>query len=138
MEENKNKKIDAFFKKQFQDIPLESPSKDFTSNIMDMIQQEEVSTTAAYKPLISKKVWILVAAAFTAVFFIPFQKTEGSLLSEVSFDLSFLQNISFSNVFDGISVSSTVFYGFLFFGIMLLIQVLFLKDHFNKRITTGL
>ena len=138
MEENKNKKIDAFLKKQIQDIPLDTPSSDFMSNVMNQIQLVEVSTATKYKPLISRKVWIFLAAAVAAIFFIPFQKKEGGLLEKVSLDFSFLDKIDVSSFFDGLSVSNTVFYGLLFFCIMILVQVFYLKDYFSKRIASGL
>ncbi len=138
MEENKNQQIDAFLKKQLQEIPLESPSKNFTSNIMDVLQEKESSIATLNKPLISKKVWIFVAAAIVAVFFIPFQKTEDSLLNKVSLDFSFLEKINLSGIFDGISISSTSAYVAFFFTIMIFIQVVFLKNHFNKRIEASL
>ena len=138
MEENKQTQIDAFLKKQLQDIPLERPSQNFTSNIMDAIQQEESTATIKYKPLISKKVWFLVAAAIAAIFFIPFQKKEGGLLEKVSLDFSFLDELNVSGLFSGLSVSTTVFYGLLLFAVMMLIQVVYLKGYFAKRIATGL
>ncbi len=138
MEENKNKQLDAFLKKQIQDIPLESPSKDFTSNIMDVLQEKESVVTTIYKPLISKKVWIFVAAAIAAIFFIPFQDSEEGLLSKVSFDFSFLEKLNLSGILDGVNVSSTSLYVAFFFTTMIFIQVVFLKNHFNKRIETGL
>jgi hypothetical protein len=139
MEENKNTQLDAFLKKQIQDIPLESPSTKFTSNIMDVIQQEESAVVIKYKPLISKKIWFAVAAAVAAIFFfIPLQKKEGGLLEKVSFDFSFLDQVNVSGLFSGLSVSTTAFYGLLFFAIMILIQVVYLKGYFAKRIDMGL
>jgi hypothetical protein len=138
MEENKDTQIDAFLKKQLQDLPLESPSQNFTANIMDVIQQEESAASIQYKPLISKKIWFLVAAAITAIFFIPFQKTEGSLLEKVSFDFSFLDQVKVSELFSGLSVSTTVFYGLLLFAVMMFVQVVYLKGYFAKRIDTAL
>ena len=138
MEENKQQQIDAFLQKHIQDIPLESPSRDFTSHIMNAIQQEEASSVIKYKPLISKKVWFLVAAAVAAIFFIPFQKEKGGWLEEVSFDISFMEKINLSELFSGLSVSTTVFYGLLLFAIMILVQVIYLKGYFDKRIATGL
>ena len=76
MEDNKNKQMDAFLKKQIQELPLESPSKDFTSNIMSVLNKE-TSKTTQYVPLISKKVWIGIAALFVAGIFYSFSKTRG-------------------------------------------------------------
>lgn len=138
MEENKNKHIDAFLQKQLQDLPLESPSKRFTSNIMDAIQQEESAVSVKYKPLISKKIWFFIIPAVVAIFFIPFQKEEGGMLEKVSFDFSFLDDINLSGLFSGFSVSTTVFYGLLFFAVMIFVQVVYLKGYFARRISTEL
>lgn len=139
MEENRNTQLDAFLKKQLQEIPLESPSQNFTANIMDVIQQEESAVVIKYKPLISKKIWFVVAAAVVAIFFfIPFQKKEGGLLEKVSLDFSFMDQINFSGAFSGLSVSTIAFYGLLFFAVMIFIQVVYLKGYFAKRIATGL
>ena len=56
MEENKNTQLDAFLKKQIQEIPLETPSQNFTSNIMDVLHDETAYSRIQYKPLISKKI----------------------------------------------------------------------------------
>ncbi len=136
MEENKNPQIDAFLKKQIQEIPLESPSKDFTQNLMGILTQEE-SKAIQYEPLISKRVWAGISALVTVfiafLLFNPFQKQEGSLLEKVPIDFSFLDQISFSGLFDGLSVSNVTLYGLLLFSMMISIQVFYLKGYFSKR-----
>lgn len=136
MEENKNKQLDAFLKKQIQEIPLDTPSQNFTSNIMDVLNKEAI-TQIQYKPLISKKIWFAVAAVILAVILIPFQKQEGGLLEKVSLDFSFLDKLNFS-VFEGLAVSNTAFYGLLFFAIMISVQVVYLKGYMDKKMDTGL
>lgn len=138
MEENKNKQLDAFLKKQIKELPLESPSKNFTATIMSKLQTESAFSHIQYKPLISKKIWFAVAAIVVAVLLIPFQKKEGGLLEKVSIDFSFLDKVSFSGLLDGLSVSTTAFYGLLFFAIMIFVQVVYLKGYFDRKITTGL
>ena len=132
MEENK--KLDAFLKKQIQEMPLESPSKNFTSNIMDILNDEKVPVKIQYKPLISKKIWLAVVAVIVAVMFIPFQKQEGGLLEKVTIDFSFLEKVSFSGLLDGVNVSTTAFYGLLFFAVMILIQITYLKQYVNRKL----
>lgn len=138
MEENNNIQTDAFLKKHIQEIPLESPSIDFTKNLMGVLSNEEVSKVTKYVPLISKKFWIglltIVAASVIALLLIPFQKGEGSLLEKVPIDFSFLDNVNFSGMFDGMSVSSTTFYGVVLFSIMIFIQIFYLKGYLNKKV----
>lgn len=137
MEENKKLQLDAFVKKQIQETPLESPSKDFTKDIMGVLTEIQTSKATKYVPLISKKAWLFVAAIFIAIFFIPFQEKEGGLiegwLEKTSIDLSFLDKINIAGFFDGFSVSNATMYGLLLFSIMILVQVYYLKGYFTKK-----
>lgn len=136
MEDNKNKQMDAFLRKHIQEIPLESPSKDFTNTIMGVLE-EEASLKAQYTPLISKKIWVgiatLITAFIVALFVIPFQKQQDSLLDKVPLDFSFLDRISFSGLFEGLSISSSTFYAMLLFSIMIGVQIFYIKGYFSKR-----
>lgn len=134
MEENKNTQLDAFLKKQLQGIPRETPSQNFTANIMDILNDEKVSVKIQYKPLISKKVWLAVATIIVAVILIPFQKQEGGLLEKVVIDFSFMNKLSFSGLLDGVTVSNTAFYGLLLFAVMILVQITYLKQYVNRKI----
>lgn len=140
MEDKNDKQIDAFLKNQIQEMPLESPSKDFTMNIMSVLEKE-TSKSIEYSPLISKKVWMgiatLIAASVLILIFIPFQNQGESILDKVSLDFSFLENVSLSGVFDGLSISSTTFYGILLFSVMIFVQIFYIKGYFSKR-TSGL
>lgn len=136
MEENKKLQLDAFVKEGIQNTPLESPSKDFTKNIMGVLREIEVSeSTTRYVPLISKKIWFVIAAIVAIIFVIPFQKQEGGMLEIVSIDFSFLDKINLMGVFEGLSISTTTLYGLLLFFVMILVQVYYLKGYFNKRIS---
>ena len=133
MEESKNKQLDVFFKEQIQEIPLEAPTKDFTKNVMQSIQLENVNSTM-YRPLISKKVWFVAAAAIIALFFIPFPQKEGGMLDKIPIDFSFVDQISLDGVFSGISVSNTTIYALLLFLGMIAIQIFYLKGYFERKI----
>ncbi|MEQ6124712.1 hypothetical protein AAON49_10955 [Pseudotenacibaculum sp. MALMAid0570] len=132
MEENNNKQVDAFLKKQLQEIPLESPSIDFTNHIMSVLDKESSKSTQ-YVPLISKKVWFAIVAVIVALFFIPFQKQEDSILDKVPIDFSFLDKVNLSGVFEGFSISSATFYAMLLFSIMIFVQIFYIKGYFSKR-----
>jgi len=137
MEENRNSQIDTFLKKQLKEIPLESPSKDFTKNLMGIISAEETSKVTMYVPLISKKAWTgiasLVAILSLVLVFVPFQKEEESLLNKIPLDFSFLTKISFSGVIEALSVSNTTLYTMVLFSILVFAQIFYLKGYFTKR-----
>lgn len=130
MEENKHtEKLDAFAKKYIKEIKQEQPSLDFTRSIMQTISKENTSKVIKVKALISKRAWSLIAVIVLAAIFIPLKTSEKSFINFPEINFSFMDKIQFP-VF---SVSNTVLYAVLFFGIMFFAQVVFLKNHFNKR-----
>jgi hypothetical protein len=134
MGENKHiKELDAFAKKYIQEIEIESPSKDFTSSLMQTLLAEQKSSVFKTTPLISKKVWVLIFGLIIAAILIPFGSSEKSLVNFPKIDFSFFDKIQMPNLFDSIALSNTVLYSIFFFGLMILVQIIFLKNHFNKR-----
>ena len=140
MEENNNKQIDAFLQKHIQEIPLESPSNDFTSNLMEILVEEETSTATQYAPLISKKGWLgigtIVLVSLLGLFFGTSEKQGESILDKVSLDFSFLSKFNLSGTMEGFSMPSVMFFGALLFSISLLIQVLYIKGYLNNKIAS--
>jgi hypothetical protein len=134
MEENKHiKEFDTFAKKYLKEIKTESLSKDFTASLMNKIVLENSKSVINTKALISKKVWVVIFASVLAVVLIPFKASEKSLITMPKLDFSFLEKIQIPNLLENVSVSNTVMYAILFFGLMFMVQVIFLKNHFNKR-----
>jgi hypothetical protein len=131
LEEIKNSnELDAFAKKYVKEIKLESPSNDFTTSLMSKIVSEhQVKSVFTAKALISKKGWFVISLFILAVIFIPFQSPEKSLISFPDFNFSFFDKIEIPDF----SFSNAVLCAILFFGLMFLAQVFFLKNHFTKR-----
>ena len=137
MGENKNiEELDAFAKKYVKEIKSETPSLDFTSNLMNSIQQlEMVKSAIVYKPLISKKAWLFIFVAIIAVIFIPFHSSEKGLFSLPEVNFSFLNKLNFSGMFQDVNVSNTTVIIALVFGVLLSIQIVYLKGFFEKRLS---
>lgn len=134
MGENKHiKELDAFAKKYVQEIEQEKPSIDFTASIMNKIDLESRSEVFKTKALITKKGWFVISLLVSAVIFIPFNKSEKSVLNLPELDFSFFNKIQIPSLFESFSVSNTVLYAVVFFGLMFFAQVVFLKNHFNKK-----
>jgi len=134
MKENDNKHLDNFTKKIIKKTTLESPSIHFTSNIMSQVTALNKNTITIYKPLISKKSWILIALGFISLcaYLIFNTETEqSSWLSTLNFNA--LTNNKLTNVLSGFTVSKTLTYAVALFGLMLCIQIPFLKNYFDKR-----
>lgn len=135
MKENANKHLDNFTKKIIQKASLEHPSIYFTSEIMSQVTTLHSNQATVYKPLISKKLWVLMALGFILLcfyFVLGAEKQEESWFSAL--DFSVLSKNKFANVFSDFTISETLKYGLLFFGLMLCIQILFLKNYFDKRL----
>ena len=133
MEENKQTQLDAFLQKQLQEIPRETPSVNFTANIMNRIEQQESARISSYKPLISKPVWFVIAAAILTIIIVPLKNAKETWFDKISFDLSFLSELNVSGLFEGFTVPATAFYGLVLFTVMIFAQVLYVKGFFRPR-----
>ncbi len=137
MGENKHiEEIDAFAKKYIKEIPVESPSVNFTANLMNTISQLQTEKTIVYKPLISKKGWFVVVAAVIAVVLISFKSSKESIFTMPEINLSFLEKFSFSGVFESVSVSTSTLYLAILFSVLIFIQIFYLKGYFEKQINS--
>jgi hypothetical protein len=137
MGENKHiEEIDAFAKKYVKEIPTESPSVDFTANLMHTISKLKMEKPTVYKPLISKKGWFLVFVAVIAVILVPFKSTEEGLFTLPEMDLSFFEKLNFSGLFESVQVSNTTMYVAILFSVLVFVQIFYLKGYFEKRINS--
>jgi hypothetical protein len=136
MGENKHiKEIDAFAKKYIKEIPAETPSIDFTSNLMGKINElKVVNAKMTYKPLISKKSWFVILAAVIGIVIIPFKSSEEGLFTLPEINFSFLENINFSGLLESVQVSNTTLYLAITFSALVFVQIFYLKGVFEKRI----
>ena len=135
MVENKHiEELDAFAKKYVKEIPQEKPSIDFTASLMQNILAESKSSVFTPKALISKKGWFLIIGLLLVALFVPFKQMKETSIKVPKLDFSFLDKIQIPNLFESFSVSDTVLYSVFFFGLMIMVQVVFLKGYFEKRI----
>lgn len=134
MKENEDKYLDDFTKKIIKKAALESPSIHFTSEIMSQVAALNDKSVTVYKPLISKKVWFLIALSFVVLCTYLILGTETEKESWLStLDFNALSNNNFTNALSGFKMSKTLMYAVVFFGLMFCIQIPFLKNHFDKR-----
>ncbi|RCS27545.1 hypothetical protein DUT90_05380 [Polaribacter sp. WD7] len=135
MGENKHlKELDTFVKKYVKEIDENAPSVDFTSIVMKTIAIEKTSKNLnKTKALISKKGWFCISVLFLSLVFVPFQSSDKKWFGFIEIDFSFLKNIPFYNFSDFLTISNTFLIAVSLFGLMLMTQIIFLKNHFNKR-----
>lgn len=128
MKEN-DKNLENLIEKMMSENTLESPSIDFTSNIMSQVLEVEKSKIKVYKPLISKTTWIFIGAAFaTLVIYISlFSGTDNNL------EIGKAYSDKAASFFSGIHLSKNILYALLVVPFMILIQIGVLKNYFDKK-----
>ncbi|PCJ94844.1 MAG: hypothetical protein COA50_10675 [Flavobacteriaceae bacterium] len=144
MKDNIDQHLDKLMGKVMSETSLESPSLDFTANIMSNIEVVSKSEVTKYNPLISKYMWffiIMVSLAFMVyvVFGLPFEETgrfSSLKLNDVTtFELPSFELPSFElpKVFSSITISNTFMYSIVIFAVLLFVQIPLLKKQFDKQ-----
>ncbi len=131
MKANEDKQIEKLVDSIMKDNMIESPSIDFTSKVMSKVLASKTSNVTLYKPLIPKSVFIAFFGCIIILFIyllISGVKQENSWFSQIKFD--FLYNNGLSSLF---KVSKVMLYAVVSTTIMLLVQISFLKNYFNKQ-----
>lgn len=111
---------------------LHHPSIDFSKNVMGQIEALAEQKEMVYRPLISKKTWLIIsvvlALIFIALIFLTDEK--GSILNRI--DLSFLNFENLKNPLSGFTFHKTTLYGILFFAILFFVQIPLLKRRIDR------
>jgi len=124
-----DKNIELLIGKMMAEEKLQSPSFDFTSKIMTEISILEEKKLNAYKPLISKPVWISIGIALVLlIIYVSFFTGTDTVL-----DVETPYADTISGLFSGIHISKTLLYTLLIVPIMMLIQIGILKNYFDKK-----
>ena len=123
----KSKELNSLLKR----TAIEKPSNDFVTNIMNQVAiQKEIQ----YKPLISKKAWLIISATIVAllltVFLSQAPKESSSLLNKVSPYLEQAQQV-FTNPFKNITFSPLLSISLLCLCSMLLFDTLLKRRLFS-------
>lgn len=133
MKDNVDNYLDDLAKKVIKGTPNETPAFNFTDAVMSKVSKLSIDKSTIYKPLISKTTWVLVSIVFLAVIIYTLsfgtQTESSSWLSEIDLGILSTKELSLPSF----KISKTFMYAFVLFGIMICIQIPFLKHHFNKR-----
>jgi hypothetical protein len=138
MKDKNNKYLNDLSQSVFKKAALEQPSFNFTDAVMQNINASTVSKPIVYKPLITKNTWFFIALVFVglfvlfALFGVPSESP--GWLSSISF--SYFSDKAVAGLFSGFSLSKTFTYAFILFGIMFCVQIPFIKQFCDKKITT--
>lgn len=127
-----DKNIEQLIDKMMAEDKLQSPSFDFTSKIMAEVHVIEEKKLKAYKPLISKPIWISIgiALALLVIYVSLFSVSESNIEIE---QVGKLYSDRMSTAFSGIHFSKNILYAILILPVMILVQVGILKNYFDKK-----
>ncbi|MEM7381340.1 MAG: hypothetical protein AAF361_09120 [Bacteroidota bacterium] len=137
MEENKDKILDQFIEKTVKDAGLESPSLDFTSQVLAKLETEENLVTT-YRPLISSRSWLVLITILSAAgIWVFFGNTEFEFrwLSGLDVDTS-----SVSAYLDrpiNLELPDIAIYALATLAMFAILQAVLLKARWDKRYLLG-
>jgi hypothetical protein len=132
--EHDNKKLEGMLECLMRDEALESPSTDFTTKVMEQVYILETTSVTTYRPLISKRAWLMILLVFTSVvIYVMFNgsSTESQWLANLevpNFELNLFESLKFQ-------FSKTLSYAVIFLAIMAGIQMTVLKLYFDRRLS---
>ena len=135
MVEDINKHIDSLVEKVVKESSLESPSLDFTSNIMSQIEAVSQNEITVYEPLISKRVWLAISILVIGI--LSYGILGNGLESFGWFDnidYSIISNNKVTEVISGITFSKTLMYAVGLCGLLFFIQIPMMKHYFDKQL----
>ncbi|MFT5254554.1 MAG: hypothetical protein ACI87N_003628 [Flavobacteriales bacterium] len=132
MHEKIDEQMDNLLKKVIVKASLETPSFDFTAQIMTQLVAKKQSQSTIYKPLISRTVWITIFVGFAVLIAYSFFGMQQESQNWIR-DFDGLTYSAIFNKFPKITVSKTVLYALVSLSVMILIQVSVLKDYLDKR-----
>lgn len=133
MDKHEEKKLEKFVDRLMADAPLESPSVDFTKNLMQRIEVQTQNEAFQYKPIMSRPVLVGLFVAFSVLMVYVISQyglgDETGWFDKLTWEPNFkplwgwLENYTSSKV----SVYAVLLFGFLFF-----VQVPWLKKHMDR------
>ncbi|WP_053991788.1 hypothetical protein [Mangrovimonas sp. TPBH4] len=134
MKTEKDKELEQLVQKFMENSQKESPSFEFTSKVMEEIEQLSEVKRITYKPLVPKAVWwmLSVGLGLLVLYIALGAPAQGEGWSSY---ISLEQiKIPKWNAFSGIKFSQTTMYGMVMLALMVMVQIPLLKHYFNSRL----
>nr|WP_299215155.1 hypothetical protein [uncultured Allomuricauda sp.] len=133
MDKTDERELEDFVDKIMDETILESPSSNFTDNIMSQITEPALNDATQYKPLIHRNVLIfvlMVLVGITGYLASDFTLDNRAWFGNGQIDLFFERILDWPQM---LSSSKTTMYAVLFFGLLFLIQIPWLKRYFENN-----
>ncbi|MEZ4811717.1 MAG: hypothetical protein R2819_15255 [Allomuricauda sp.] len=133
MDKHKEQQVEALVDRVMGETGLESPSKDFTRNLMSKIETQSVSEAVQYRPLLSKKALVAIVAVFIAAFILGLvyaPEDAKNWIPTFQFEPYFKKAWGWTEFYTS---SKATLYAVLLFGVMFLVQIPWLKRYIERH-----
>ena len=137
MEQNKDKQLDDFVQKVVKTAGLETPSEQFTHSIMSKIKgQSANSVVTHYKPLISKRSWVVLCSIVIFLLaYVFFGNSDLNVSWLPGIDTIAINNIGIIDALSNLRLPDTLLYSLTGLTLFIYVQIVFLKKHLERRFT---
>lgn len=131
MNTNEDKHIEKLVDQMMKNQTLETPSFDFTTNIMNKVLESKKPQAFVYKPLIPRKIFISILTGMTILILC-------SLFYDAPQAMKWVPHIDFismstTGLIENFRFSKIATYSIVLTTVMLFIQIPLLKNYFERR-----
>ena len=133
MENKEDQNIEKLVERMLMNSGIESPSPDFTHNVMSGIYAAQKSRKVIYKPIFSKRTWFIIFTGIIGIFIYSFFNSNPQApLFEVNF--SWFRFSQLEKFLPNFRISFLTAYVILLAAIAVMVQIFFLKKYFDKQL----
>jgi len=128
------KNIEEFTKYIMKEANVEEPSADFLIKVMSSVKLERKRyTSKIYKPLISKSAWAVIAFVIISLSIFILEGNSKNSMKIPNTHIALFDRIASINIFERIQISETFAFSFVLFSLLVILQLLVIKNYFNKQ-----
>lgn len=133
MENKEDQNIEKLVERMLMNSEIESPSPDFTHNVMSGIYAAQKSRKVIYKPIFSMRTWFIIFTGIIAIFIYSFfNPNPQAPLFEVNF--SWFRLSQLEKFLPNFRISFLTAYVILLAAIAVMVQIFLLKKYFDKQL----
>src|SRR6185312_9990099 len=133
MENKEDQNIEKLVERMLMNSGIESPSPDFTHNVMSGIYAAQKSRKVIYKPIFSKRTWLIIFTGIIGIFIYSFFNSNPQApLFEINFSWFRLNQLE--KFLPNFRISFLTAYVILLAAIAVMVQIFFLKKYFDKQL----
>lgn len=133
MKEQEAKELEKLVAKAMQKSSLETPSFQFTDNVMAAVNAAHQTSAIRYRPLIPKYMWVAIALAIVGVTAYLWFLIQPAPLNLPTLSFDFIENNLITKEVTAFTPSKITSYAVLLLALMVCVQIPMLKRYFDKQ-----